>query len=104
MSVRESIYAVRRISRISARIREFGIKIESKRVVDRMWDEQWRGSELIDAKVTYKYVCIVSGNTFPARDALKAFGFRWNAAGKCWQRNGQPTGLCEALVAVTVQR
>lgn len=104
MSLRESIYAVRRIGRVINRVNEFGIKVETKREIDRMFGEVWRGSELIDAKVTYKFVSVVKGNTFPAREILKAEGYRWDGGRKEWRRNGVPSGLMDKLVSLTVQR
>lgn len=104
MSLREKIYAVRRLQRVIDRVRGFGISIETKREIDRMFGEVWRGSELIDAKVTYKFVSVVKGNTFPAREILKAEGYRWDGGRKEWRRNGVPGGLWERLVSLTVQR
>lgn len=30
----------------------------------------------------------VNGNTYPVRETLKRYGFRWNAGRKCWQTRG----------------
>lgn len=63
-----------------------GVKISYRKHLLKMTNIKVWGGRLQDGTLHYQWQITVEGDTYKFRDALKAAGFRWDAAGKLWQR------------------
>ena len=61
-----------------------GITIRQHRNLDKMTNQQWVGGRLNDALCHYSRRWEVAGQTYAIRELLRAWGFAWDPARKCW--------------------
>ena len=67
-----------------------GLKVNSRNQLVGMRNVRWNRGQLADATCTYQWQVVVSGNTYPVKDQLKADGFRWDAGDKVWYKAMTP--------------
>ena len=78
------IKKVIRFARISDSVKAKGVEIKHERKLVKMTNVQMNYGRLIDAKCYYQRRWTITGNTYPIRQLLKGYGFRWDAATKSW--------------------
>lgn len=85
--LRQCVTESYRYERISRRLEEHGIKLLYHKHLDRVSNVTWCwGGHLKDGTCHYTYRWEYSGDTYHIKDILKRYGFRWDAARKCWWR------------------
>lgn len=77
-----------RHARVCESIRAKGITYRIERrlvdITDPVYAYRGHGKELIGGKCHYRNAVEVSGNTYPIKEILKSYGFRWDATEKVW--------------------
>jgi len=73
--------------RINEKLENAGVEIKTERHLAKMTNiETVWGGHLKNATCHYVRRVVVSGNTFPIKDAIKSLGFKWERHEKQWVR------------------